>query len=66
VVTVEVGAEVFGATAPVVTGEERRCLLDRFAAANSNLARYQAMARCQIPVGALYRGGRGLLRATKR
>lgn len=54
-VTVEVGSEVFTATAVVMTGEERTLLFECFTAVNGQLALYQARTTRQIPMVALYR-----------
>jgi deazaflavin-dependent oxidoreductase (nitroreductase family) len=55
-VSVEVGSEVFLATANVMTGEERAVLFERFAAVNGQLALYRARTTRQIPMVALRRG----------
>lgn len=54
-VSVEVGTEVFDATAVVVTGEEREALFEQYAAVNPQLALYRASTSRQIPVVALSR-----------
>jgi len=54
-VTVELGVEWFAATAHEVFGEERDELFERHAAAQPQLARYQAQTTRQIPVVALVR-----------
>jgi deazaflavin-dependent oxidoreductase (nitroreductase family) len=49
-VTVEVGSEVFAATATVITAGERDALFERFAAVQPQAAPYQARTTRQIPV----------------
>lgn len=53
--TVEVGVEMFKATATVVKGEEREALFGRFATDQPQLALDQARTTRQIPVVALIR-----------
>jgi len=53
--TVEVGAEVFEATAMVTTETERNALFERHAAAQPQLALYQSRTARQFPVVALSR-----------
>jgi deazaflavin-dependent oxidoreductase (nitroreductase family) len=56
-VTVEVGTEVFDATAAVMTGEERDALYERFTARSPQLVGYQARTTRPIPVVVLDRRG---------
>jgi len=49
-VTVEVGTDVFDATARIATGDEREALFSRFVAQYPQLALYQARTTRQIPV----------------
>jgi deazaflavin-dependent oxidoreductase (nitroreductase family) len=58
-ITVEVGTEVFEATATIVTDPEREALYARFAAAYPQAAGYQAQTTRQIPVVIITRRGQG-------
>ena len=56
-VTVELGAETFGARASIPEGDERRRLYDQMAAQMPNFAEYQRSTDRQIPVVVLERVG---------